>query len=257
MLAVISPAKKLDEGRWRCSLPTTTPDHLTHSQTLIDTLKKLDTTALGALMKISESLSQLNHGRYHSFALPFTEENAKPAVMMFQGDTYQGLDAGSFSQEDLAYAQSHLRILSGLYGVLRPLDLIQPYRLEMGTRLANARGTNLYNFWQNLPVESLNQTLAEDAHPALINLASNEYFKAVKSKELQAPLITPVFKEIKGGQAKVIGLMAKRARGAMARFIIQNRLSNTEDLKQFESGGYRYQAEQSSADAWLFTREAV
>ncbi|MEG3638527.1 peroxide stress protein YaaA [Magnetococcus sp. PR-3] len=257
MLAVISPAKKLDESPCQSSLPYTLPDALTHTQSLIDTLSPYSEHELAELMKLSDKLAVLNVGRYQAFNLPFTPANAKQAAMMFQGDTYVGLQAQSMNQQDISFAQEHLRILSGLYGTLRPMDLIQPYRLEMGTRLKNERGKDLYAFWGELPTQAINQATAGHADRTLINLASNEYFKAVKTKQLAGPIITPVFKEIKNGQAKVIGLMAKRARGMMARYLIDQRLESPEPLKSFTAGGYAYQAGLSTDSDWIFTRQAA
>ena len=237
MLIVISPAKKLDYEP-----PPVTENH--SSPAFLD-----DAEAL-----IGE-LGDLNFGRYLNWHRPFTPDNAKQAVLAFSGDVYTGLDAPSLSEDDLAWAQDHLRILSGLYGVLRPLDLMQPYRLEMGTRFANQRGGNLYEFWGNKITEALNEVLAKEAEPVLVNLASNEYFKAVNTGSLKGQVITPVFRDWKNGQYKVISFYAKKARGMMANYIIRNRLIDPEDIKAFEGGGYRFNLAMSTAREWVFVRD--
>lgn len=257
MLAVISPAKKLDfsEG-WQkpfakaFSIPAFQED----TETLMATTRALSRSDIARLMSLSESLASLNYERYQAFTRAGSPENAKPAVLAFRGDTYVGLDADSLAEEDVAYAQKHLRILSGLYGLLRPLDLIQPYRLEMGTRLTNPRGGNLYSFWGDRLTEALNEAGRDSRSPAVVNLASSEYFKAVRPKKLEQRLVTPIFKEEKDGVAKVIGFSAKRARGMMARFIVKNRLSKPEDLRDFCDAGYRFQPKLSSKEAPVFVR---
>lgn len=252
MLALISPAKKLDLTPVGDDLPVTRPDFLDETVILHGLLKALPEEGLMRLMKLSPKLAALNADRFRAFKTPFTSTNAKPAGLMFKGDTYTGLDAETFEAADWVFAQEHLRILSGFYGLLRPLDLMQPYRLEMGTRLANARGRNLYEFWEDRLADGIN-ALGEGT---LVNLASNEYFKAVDRKSLAPRVITPVFMEIKNGTPKVIGLMAKRARGAMARFIIKERLTRPEPLQSFTEGGYAYRPEHSDDLRWVFTREA-
>ena len=257
MLAVISPAKKLDfsEG-WQKPFAKafSSPAFQADTEILMETTRTLSRGDISRLMSLSESLASLNYERYQAFTMTGSPENAKPAVLAFRGDTYVGLDADSLAEEDIAYAQKHLRILSGLYGLLRPLDLIQPYRLEMGTRLANPRGGNLYNFWGDRLTEALNEAGRDSRSPAVVNLASSEYFKAVRPKQLEGRLITPVFKEEKDGVAKVIGFSAKRARGMMARFIVKNRLTKAQDLRDFQDGGYRYQPKLSSDDVPVFVR---
>jgi cytoplasmic iron level regulating protein YaaA (DUF328/UPF0246 family) len=188
-------------------------------------------------------------------SLPFTPDNAKPCVLAFTGDVYKKLDAASLSLPDLRYAQDHLRILSGFYGLLRPLDLIQPYRLEMGTRLANTRGKSLYDFWGNRLVDAINAEHAERPLAAVLNLASNEYFKAVPAKRLDPPLVTAVFQEIRDGQPKTIAFLAKKARGLMTRFVIRNRVDDPEGLKEFGEEGYGYRSDLSTGDRLVFTRE--
>lgn len=251
MLIVISPAKTLDFS----SSPLATfsqPRLLPQSQQLIDTARDLAPEDIGKLMKISEKLSQLNWQRYQDFEPPFTLDNAKQALLAFKGDVYTGIDTEHYSTADFAFAQQHLRILSGLYGALKPLDLIQPYRLEMGTRLKTSKGKDLYEFWDQQVTEILNEDLEE--MPLLINLASNEYFKVIKPKLLNARILTISFKENKDGVYKVIGLFAKRARGLMTDFIIKNRITTAEDIKQFDRENYTFQASLSNADQWVFTR---
>jgi len=253
MIIVISPAKKLDESTASPLQEYSQPELLTHSAELIDALRDMDSFQLADLMNLSMKLADLNMQRFQQWHMPFTPDNAKQAIYMFRGDTYRGLDADSLDAGDLAFAQQHLRILSGLYGVLRPLDLIQPYRLEMGTRLANPRGRNLYEFWGDLITETLNHANRE-APPVLLNLASAEYFKAVKPQAFNGSIVTPVFKEVRGNTYKIIGLFAKRARGMMSRFIIRHRIRDIEQIKNFCEGGYRYQEDMSSPNEWVFTR---
>ena len=255
MLAVISPAKKLDYDTPAPFEAHSLPDYLDDAEILIEDARKLTRSDLSRLMKISDNLADLNFQRYRAFAPPFDLGNAKQAAYAFNGDTYVGLDADSLQERDFQWAQEHLRILSGLYGMLRPLDLMQAYRLEMGTRMQNARGSNLYEFWGASLAEGINAITAGHKDRSLINLASNEYFKAVKTDALEARVITPVFKEIKAGQAKVLGMFAKRARGAMARFMIENRLEDPQGLKQFTTDGYVYREDLSSEVEWVFTRD--
>jgi len=255
MLCVVSPAKKLDFETPSPDLPVTQSEFLNDTIELCATTKKLSRADLSRLMKISDALADLNYHRFQGFSTPFDTENAKPAALAFSGDTYVGLDAKTFDKDDFAFAQKHFAILSGFYGLLRPLDLMQPYRLEMGTRLLNPRGSNLYDFWGTQIAERINDLCADHVDQTLINCASNEYFKAVKTKSLKGKVITPVFKEIKMGVSKTIGLMAKRARGSMARYIIQNRIDQPEALKDFDAGGYMYRADLSNETDWVFTRE--
>ena len=254
MLIVLSPAKTLDY-----ETPTTTdvhtmPDFIPHSAELVEVLKKMPPAEIASLMQVSDTLAHLNAGRFASWSTSFTQENARQAVLAFNGDVYEGFDAPSLTEKQLAYAQSHLRILSGLYGVLRPLDLMQPYRLEMGTRLANARGKDLYAFWGNFVTEALNEELVSRNSAALVNLASEEYFKVVKPKLLKVPVITPVFEDWKGGKYKVISFFAKRARGLMARYAAVKGISQPENLKQFDLEGYAFEADASSERTWVFRR---
>lgn len=255
MFCVVSPAKKLDFENRSDGLNATKPVFMDDTLELSETTRELSRNDLSQLMKISEKLADLNFDRFQGFQEDHTSDNSKQAALAFSGDTYVGLDASSLSESDLEFAQSHFGILSGFYGLLRPLDLMQPYRLEMGTRLSNPRGNNLYDFWGSLISKRLNELLSNHDEKTLINCASNEYFKAVDQKALDATVITPVFKEIKGGVAKTIGLMAKRARGSMARYIIQNKIAKSEDIKAFNEGGYTYRADLSKGNDWVFTRE--
>lgn len=255
MKLVISPAKTLDFESAPVTQTYSDPSFLENSQLLIDELKELSQADVATLMKLSDKLAALNVARFGSWKKPFTPDNAKQAILAFKGDVYTGLDAENFSEEDFSFAQQHLRILSGLYGLLKPLDLIQPYRLEMGTKFANSRGKNLYEFWDRQLTDALNNEFAEEREPVLINLASNEYFKAVKVKHLQAEIITPVFKDWKNGQYKMISFYAKKARGLMAAYIIQNRVEDPQQIKSFNTDGYYYSEEQSKGNEWVFLRD--
>ncbi len=255
MLIVISPAKKLDYETPSKTSVFTTPDYMGDSKQLIQRLRDFSALDLAELMKLSMKLAELNFDRYEAWKPKCTEKNAKQAILAFQGDVYQGLDAASFNAADFKFAQQHLHILSGLYGLLRPLDLMQPYRLEMGTRLSTDRGKNLYEFWGSTITEGLNKQLKKIKSKTLINLASNEYFKSVKTKELDADIITPAFKEFKNGDYKMIGIYAKRARGLMSRFIIKNKLKDPEALKEFDEEGYRFSSQLSKGNNWVFTRK--
>ncbi|MDH5571385.1 MAG: peroxide stress protein YaaA [Gammaproteobacteria bacterium] len=257
MLIVISPAKTLDYDTPPKTKTTTTPDYLDYSQELIDVLRNYSALDISELMKTSARISELNFDRYHDWLRPFTTANAKQAILAFKGDVYTGLDAESFSAADFKFSQNHLRMLSGLYGLLRPLDLMQPYRLEMGTRLENNKGKNLYEFWGDTITEGLNKQLKKIKSSHLINLASNEYFKSVKPKRLNAEIITPEFKDYKNGEYKMIGIYAKKARGTMSRFIIQNQLTEPEDIKSFDLDGYQFSSKNSTANKWVFTRRKV
>ena len=255
MILVISPAKSLD---YESPVPTkkfTQPDFLDDSQQLIEEVRELSPPEIESLMKISPKLADLNFGRFLNWQQPFNCDNAKQAVLAFKGDVYVGLAAETFSEADFDYAQKHLRILSGLYGLLRPLDLMQPYRLEMGTRFENSRGKNLYAFWGDKITDKLNAELKQQQSDTLINLASNEYFKAVKKKQLKAEIITPQFKDWKNGQYKMISFYAKKARGLMSAYIIQNQLTDAEQIKAFDTDGYYYSPEQSTATDWVFLRD--
>lgn len=254
MLAVVSPAKKLDFSALDAVVAHSTPEFLDDTAALAKVARKLTRAQIKSLMELSDGLADLNHARFQAFSARPEPDGAKQAVLAFSGDTYTGLDAASLSAGDLAWAQDHLRILSGLYGVLRPLDLILPYRLEMGRKLANPRGEDLYAFWGDKLAGALDAAVVGHRAPVVVNLASQEYFKAANAKEMKTRVITPVFKEVAAGQSKVIGLFAKRARGMMARFIIVNRLEDPEALKTFSDGGYAYQDALSSPGEWVFTR---
>ena len=255
MLMVISPAKTLDYETPPTTTLFTQPQHLEHAQELIGQLRQMSPQQIGELMHLSDKLAALNVARYGSWERPFNPSNAKQALLAFKGDVYTGLAAEDFSEADFDFAQRHLRMLSGLYGVLRPLDLMQPYRLEMGTKLANARGKNLYDFWGDDISGWLNQALSEQGDDVLLNLASNEYFGAVKRKALQARVIDTEFKDLKNGQYKIISFYAKKARGLMARYVIKERLRDPAGLKDFNYQGYRYSAEQSKPDSLVFLRD--
>ncbi|MFQ5582255.1 MAG: peroxide stress protein YaaA [Mariprofundaceae bacterium] len=254
MLIVISPAKKLDFEHPLQSPSFTQPDFLEQSQVLIEILRNMDSFEIANLMNISLKLADLNVDRYQCWHTPFAPDNARQAIFTFRGDVYQGLDADSLHEGDLDFAQQHLRILSGLYGLLRPLDLMQPYRLEMGTSLATDRGRNLYDFWGPMITASLNKALEAQGDDVLINLASHEYFRAIQPKQLNGRIITPVFKERKGDSYKVVGIHAKRARGLMSRYIIENHLSDPEAIKSFGHDDYAFNADLSTDDTWVLTR---
>ncbi len=254
MILVLSPAKTLDYESPIAATKHTLPDFIPRSAELVSVLRDMSPAKIGSLMSISDTLAQLNAVRFASWRKTFTETNARQAVLAFDGDVYDGLDARSLNQRQLDWAQKHLRILSGLYGVLRPLDLMQPYRLEMGTRLATRRGKDLYAFWGSEITEALNAALADSKSTALVNLASEEYFKSVRPAELTVPVITPVFEDWKGGKYKIISFFAKRARGLMARYAIDHKITKPEGLKAFDSDGYAYDAAASDAGTWVFRR---
>jgi len=252
MRLIISPAKKINEGAGNLAAPYTIPQCLSQAQTLIDALQEKDRYEIASLMKLSMKLADLNVDRFQQWHTPFTPENAKQALFSFAGDVYQSLDAKTLSSDDIQFAQQHLRILSGLYGLLRPLDLIQPYRLEMGTKLVTNQGNNLYEYWGSTITDLLNHELNDSE--VLINLASNEYYKSIQAKQIRSLIITPEFKENKNGTYKVIGIFAKKARGLMARYIIQNHITNVEDIKTFNLDGYIWNPSISNKNNWGFTR---
>jgi cytoplasmic iron level regulating protein YaaA (DUF328/UPF0246 family) len=256
MLMVISPAKTLDFETQPTTERYTQPQYLDHSQELITQLRELSPAQIGDLMHLSDKLSGLNAARFGSWNPAFTPDNAKQALLAFKGDVYTGLQAETLSDKDLDYAQGHLRMLSGLYGLLRPLDLMQPYRLEMGTKLANGRGKDLYAFWGTRISEWLNEALADQGDDVLLNLASNEYFSAVKRPALKARVIDTEFRDFKNGQYKIISFYAKKARGMMSRFVISERIDTPDALKQFDVQGYRFNSERSSPDKLVFLRDA-
>lgn len=255
MLTLISPAKTLDYETPAQTRRATQPLFLARAEQLVRDARKLSADDLQALMGVSENIALLNHERFLNWQQPFNLQNAKQSVLAFKGDVYIGLDAASLGAEQLAFAQKHLRILSGLYGLLRPLDLIQPYRLEMGLPFANVEGKNLYEFWGSDITDALNAQLRKSGTQTLVNLASNEYYRAVQARALDAEVITPVFKDLKGERYKVISFFAKRARGQMARFILDNALNEPEGMKKFRCDGYRYNKAESTAREWVFTRD--
>ncbi|SFN18770.1 hypothetical protein SAMN05216516_103166 [Izhakiella capsodis] len=254
MLMVISPAKTLDYESPLATTRFTQPKLLDHAQKLINIARKLTPAKIGSLMHISDKLAILNANRFNDWQPDFTPENARQALLAFKGDVYNGLQADSFSENDFDFAQQHLRILSGLYGVLRPLDLMQPYRLEMGIKLKNPAGSDLYGFWGETITQMLNAALAEQDDKILINLASDEYFKAVKVQKLQGQIIKPVFLDEKNGKYKVISFYAKKARGLMSRFIIQHRIAKPEQIQAFDLEGYSFDAQSSDDNQLVFKR---
>ena len=255
MLVLVSPAKTLDYDNPAATTEYTLPKLTQYSEQLIEECRKLTPADIASLMKVSDKIAGLNAARFESWSPTFTTDNAKQAVYAFRGDVYTGLDADSLSEDSLSRAQSQLRILSGLYGLLKPLDLMQPYRLEMGTRLANAKGSNLYQFWGDVITDEVNASLKEQGDELLVNLASNEYFKAVKPKLVNGTIITPVFKDRKNGQYKVISFFAKKARGMMVRYILDNKVSNLEELNKFDVAGYYYCETESTQLSPVFKRE--
>lgn len=255
MLVLISPAKTLD---YESSLPTdqhTQARLLEHSQELIEVASKLSATEISSLMSVSEKIANLNVERFRDWQPEFDLSNARQAIFAFKGDVYTGLDAYNLKDHDISYAQEHLRMLSGLYGLLRPLDLMMPYRLEMGTKLANSRGHNLYEFWGHTITELINYDLAAANSELLVNIASDEYYKSVKENKIQAEIIKPVFLDQKNGKYKVISFYAKKARGLMARFIIENQIDRVENLKGFNTEGYYFDAESSLKGELVFKRD--
>ena len=255
MITVISPAKNLDYETPATTDKFTQPELLEHSEELMSVCRDLTPAQIGSLMKISDKLAGLNAARFAEWSQPFTQDNAKQAVLAFNGDVYGGLDAQTLSDADLDYAQSHLRILSGLYGVLKPLDLMQAYRLEMGTKVKNTKGKDLYDYWGSCIAELIEQEISSHRSKTLINLASNEYFKSIQPKHFQLPVITPVFKDFSGGTYKVLSFFAKKARGSMTSFIVKNRISRPEDIKSFDVDGYVFNPAFSTEDQWVFTRK--
>jgi len=255
MLIVISPAKKLDMTSLDSGFPAQEPELLSDSHELMNVLRDKDAFEVAELMKLSMKLADLNVARFQDWQTPFHEGNAKQALWAFQGDVYQTLDTRTLSTDDIQFSQQHLRILSGLYGLLRPMDWMQAYRLEMGTRLQNTRGKDLYMFWGNIITENINQALQAQGDDVLINLASQEYFKSIRPQSLGGKIVTPVFKEWKNGQYKIIGIHAKRARGLMTRFIIQNQLQTADELKAFDVQGYQWNDELSQDNTLVFTRQ--
>ena len=253
MKILISPAKKLNDQKTDCKISSTQPAFLEDSQKIINTVKSMSAVDLSNLMNISDSLASLNYERFQSWRLPITEKNGKQALFSFQGDVYKSMDVDSFNKEDLLFANENLRILSGLYGLLRPSDLILDYRLEMGTRLQVEDAKNLYDFWKN----NLTKYLLEEIHQdsCIVNLASDEYFKVLNIKEIRSEIIYPVFQDLKNGKFKVVSFFAKKARGSMCNFIIKNKITSKDDLKSFQGLGYRFYKEEEGAKRLIFTRE--
>ncbi len=255
MLILLSPAKSLDESTDWSTRRHTTPALLDRASELVDVMATKSPADLSDLMGISSSLAELNVERFADFTVPFTPENAKPAILSFNGDVYAGMDAPAFDARDLTRAQKTVRILSGLYGVLRPLDLMQPYRLEMGTQVQNPGGKNLYEYWGSTVTEQLNTDLAESSGAdVFVNLASNEYYGVVRPAELDAPVISPRFLDEKNGQYKVISFFAKRARGAMAGWLVRNRVDSRKGITEFDGLGYRLDPERSTPAEPVFIR---
>lgn len=257
MLVVISPAKTLDFESATPTAQFTQSELLGESLLLIKQCQQLSMQEIASLMKVSDKIAGLNVARFSQWSQPFSLNNAKQAIFAFKGDVYTGFDINSLPKKALDYTQNHLRILSGLYGVLKPLDLMQAYRLEMGTRLKNERGTNLYQFWGEIITAMLNKTLKEQGTKRLINLASNEYFKSVNKKTLNAQIITPIFKDQKNGMYKIISFYAKKARGLMARYIMEHEVKNIDQLKRFDTAGYYFVEGRSSATTPVFYRNEI
>lgn len=257
MLSIISPAKTLDFETAPATRKKTQPRFLSASAELVEDARGLSPDDIRGLMGVSQNIAELNHKRFMDWGVPFSLDNAKQALFAFRGDVYSGLDADSLDSAGLSFAQQHLRILSGLYGMLRPLDLMQAYRLEMGLKFANRGGKNLYEFWGDAITRELNRDLGKSGSRVLVNLASNEYFKAVQPGALDAEVITPVFKDLKGGKYKIISFFAKKARGQMARFIIDHEINEPAGLKKFKTDGYRYNKAESTARELVFTRDAA
>ena len=255
MFFVLSPAKNLNEKDPSPVSSFTLPDLLPEAEILMQELRQLAPQQIAELMHVSDKIALLNAERNAAWHTPFTPENAKQAVFMFNGDVYEGIAANTLKPEQIDYLQQHVRLLSGLYGVLRPLDLMQPYRLEMGTAFANSRGKNLYEFWGDKITDLLNQTLKQADSDVLINLASQEYFKSVNTKKLNARLITPIFKDEKNGKYKIISFYAKRARGLMVRYAAEHGITDPEMLKNFDYEGYSFNEAASNEAEWVFMRE--
>jgi cytoplasmic iron level regulating protein YaaA (DUF328/UPF0246 family) len=256
MLMVISPAKTLDYDTPATTQRYSLPERLDDAQTLIQQLVTLSPADVATLMSVSDKIASLNVARFATWHPDFTPANAKQALLAFKGDVYTGLAADDFSETDFDFAQEHLRILSGLYGLLRPLDLMQAYRLEMGTKFVNAQGKDLYAYWGNRITEWLNETLSQQGDDLLLNLASNEYFSAVKRKQISSRIIDIEFKDWKLDKYKIISFYAKKARGLMTRYVIKNRINKIEDLKYFDSEGYFFSKEQSTNEKLIFIRKA-
>lgn len=257
MITILSPSKSqdfADDSLHTQQLKHTEPALLQESGQLVDQLRQKSVGDIQKLMSVSEKIASVNYERYQNFSTPFSPDNARQALLAFKGDVYTDIAISEYSEEDFSFAQDHLRIISGLYGLLKPMDLIQPYRLEMKTKLANQRGKDLYQFWGDRITNQLNDALEQQGKQVLVNLASNEYFRAIQASALQGEVVTPVFKEHKDGKYKVIAIYAKRARGKMANFIVQNRIDQPDQLKTFNETGYEYSENLSSDKEWVFVR---
>ena len=255
MLTVISPAKTLDYETAPVTQKATQPQFLENASSLVEDARTLSSNEIQALMGVSRKIADINHERFRNWETPFSLDNAKQSILAFKGDVYTGLDAETLSSEQLNFAQNHLRILSGLYGLLRPLDLMQPYRLEMGLKFANKQGKNLYEFWGKSITNAINKELENAGSPLLVNLASNEYFKSIQKEDVSAEIITPTFKDLKNERYKIISIYAKKARGQMARYIIENQLEASSDLKYFNIDNYKFNEFESSPNEIVFTRD--
>ncbi len=254
MLMIISPAKTLDYESPLKTESYTIPDYLENSAELVEIMSKKSLGDLVNMMQVSQKIAELNVERFKSWKMPFSPVNARQALLAFKGDVYNGIDTSTLSENNFSYAQLHLRILSGLYGLLRPLDLIQPYRLEMGLKINSKKINTLYQFWGNKITDEIIHLLEEQKTPVLVNLASNEYFKSVKTENLKCRLITPEFRDLKNGEYKMIQFFAKKARGLMVRYAIDHSISRSEDLKSFDYEGYSYNSKLSLSDKWVFSR---
>ena len=257
MLLVISPAKTLDFDTPANTAIASKPTMLKDSAMLIDRMREFAPDDLVNLMGVSQKIAELNTQRFMNWQMPFTKKNAKQALLAFKGDVYTGFTFDKYKEKDFAYAQRHLRILSGLYGLLRPLDLIQPYRLEMGTKLATPEGKDLYDFWSSTLTNALNEAVKSSGVQILINLASKEYYNCIDKTCLEGRVITPIFKDYKNGDFKVISFFAKKARGAMSDYLVRQRISEPEGLKKFKGLGYRFNPDLTTDDSWVFTRKEV
>ena len=256
MLTIISPAKSLNFNDLNKEVKSSVPNYLNQSQEIISIIKQLENKELMDLMSISQDLAQLNYDRFQNWSLPFNTNNSKQAVFSFNGGVYQCLDIDTFNNDDLDYCQNHLRILSGLYGLLKPLDLIQAYRLEMGTKFSINGTKNLYDFWKETITNSINQEIKDQGHKYLLNLASNEYFNSIDEKKINAEIIYPVFKDFKNGEYKIISFYAKKARGLMSRYHIKNKVETLEDIKSFNEQGYYFSSEMSENNKIVFIRDS-
>lgn len=257
MIVLLSPAKTLDYESEIPNFPLRLPAYLEQSQELVNVAKELNAADISKLMKVSEKIAILNEERFSEWTQDLNEDNSRPAIYAFKGDVYTGLEAESLNKNQIQWADKHLRHLSGLYGLLKPLDYMFPYRLEMGTSLKNPAGTNLYQFWGSTLTDDLNADLKATKSKALIQLASNEYSKAIQLKNIECPVITPVFKDTKNGKLKVISFFAKKARGLMARYIIENKITSPDKLKNFNIDNYQYDDSLSNETEWVFTRGEV